>query len=232
MSVGLLCIHGFTGGPFEVEPLATYLSDKTDWDISVITLEGHSENGVSDQVSAEAWVKQVNDAYDELASKHDQVAVVGFSMGGLLAIELASKKDVQALVLLSAAARYVSPIEFGRDAIGLVKARKEGTLQENEFYRRMREKVGQTPSKATLAFMKMVRLARPCYSCVEAPTFIAQGKRDPVVDPSSAIYLAKKIASEEKELFLDEEAKHVICLSPNRDVLFERVEKFLHQHLA
>ena len=33
--IGCLCIHGFTGGPYEIEPLTTFLEEKTDWLISV-----------------------------------------------------------------------------------------------------------------------------------------------------------------------------------------------------
>lgn len=31
MSVGVLCIHGFSGGPYEIEPFTAYLRAHTDW---------------------------------------------------------------------------------------------------------------------------------------------------------------------------------------------------------
>ena len=31
MKTGVLFIHGFTGGPFEVRPLVNFLKMKTDW---------------------------------------------------------------------------------------------------------------------------------------------------------------------------------------------------------
>ena len=37
MKTGVLCIHGFTGGPYEVQPIADYLENNTDWKIVVPT---------------------------------------------------------------------------------------------------------------------------------------------------------------------------------------------------
>ncbi len=39
--IGCLCIHGFTGGPYEIEPLTTHLAEETDWLIETMTLPGH-----------------------------------------------------------------------------------------------------------------------------------------------------------------------------------------------
>ncbi|NQD52654.1 carboxylesterase, partial [Bacillus altitudinis] len=41
--IGCLCIHGFTGAPYEVEPLAEYLKQTTDWTVQSVTLPGHGE---------------------------------------------------------------------------------------------------------------------------------------------------------------------------------------------
>lgn len=40
LSVGVLCIHGFSGGPYEIEPFTTYLRTHTDWLIVEPTLWG------------------------------------------------------------------------------------------------------------------------------------------------------------------------------------------------
>ena len=41
LKTGVLFIHGFTGGPFEVRPFVRFLKRKTDWEMSVPTLPGH-----------------------------------------------------------------------------------------------------------------------------------------------------------------------------------------------
>ncbi len=41
MKTGVLFIHGFTGGPFEVRPLVNFLKMKTNWQLAIPTLPGH-----------------------------------------------------------------------------------------------------------------------------------------------------------------------------------------------
>ena len=53
MKTGVLCIHGFTGGPYEVQPIADYLEKNTDWKIVVPTLPGHGETLELKKFSAE-----------------------------------------------------------------------------------------------------------------------------------------------------------------------------------
>ena len=37
MKTGVLCFHGFTGGPYEVQPFVDFLEVNTDWKIIVPT---------------------------------------------------------------------------------------------------------------------------------------------------------------------------------------------------
>ena len=48
-------------------------------------------------------------AIRKLQTEVDRVIVVGFSMGGLIAMYLALRYPIDKLVLLSAAAKYISP---------------------------------------------------------------------------------------------------------------------------
>ncbi|MET1014648.1 MAG: carboxylesterase, partial [Paenisporosarcina sp.] len=41
MKTGVLCIHGFTGGPYEVQPFVDFLERRTDWVVRTPTLPGH-----------------------------------------------------------------------------------------------------------------------------------------------------------------------------------------------
>ena len=41
MKTGVLFIHGFTGGPFEVRPFVNFLKMKTDWQIVYPDIPGH-----------------------------------------------------------------------------------------------------------------------------------------------------------------------------------------------
>ena len=110
MKTGVLCIHGFTGGPYEVQPFADYLKNiqrleqslSLHYLVMVRTLELKN-------FTAEHWMMEAEIAFDNLQKEVDKVIVVGFSMGGVIAMYLANRYKVKNLVLLSAAAKYIYP---------------------------------------------------------------------------------------------------------------------------
>ncbi len=91
---GCLLIHGYTGGPHEVEPLAAYLREHTDWDVEVPTLPGHGVNLELDNVTHTAWLAAAEDALKNMQEKADKLYLIGFSMGGMIAAYLASRHDI------------------------------------------------------------------------------------------------------------------------------------------
>ena len=69
MSVGVLCIHGFSGGPYEVEPFTTYLRSHTNWIIEEPTLSGHGEELHMSGFKAKHWLMDAELAFRTLAKK-------------------------------------------------------------------------------------------------------------------------------------------------------------------
>ena len=92
--IGCLLIHGYTGSPHELEPLTGYLQKRTNWEIQVPILPGHGNQLELEDVSYEEWMSAAEKAYVELRKRCDIVYVIGFSMGGMIAVYLAAKYDV------------------------------------------------------------------------------------------------------------------------------------------
>ncbi|MDQ0216311.1 esterase/lipase [Oikeobacillus pervagus] len=159
----------------------------------------------------------------------EEVYVIGFSMGGLIAAYLATHYPVRKLVLLSAAAQYINTKQLLVDIREMVKDFQKGSLQENELFRRYRTKFTLTPISATIEFRKVVTEVRPLLKQITIPTLIAQGLADGIVPPKSAEYLYKRIPSREKQLIYFADAKHHICYTENREVLFRKVFSFLQK---
>lgn len=225
--IGCLIIHGYTGGPYEVEPLATYLKEETDWDIVVPTLPGHGKKLNLKDVSHTKWIETVDEAMNDLQGKYDEIYVIGFSMGGMLAAYLAGKNHVDKLVLLSTAGRYLSPKQITLDVGTVISDGFKGKLQENKQYTHYKKKLGKVPFKANIEFLKLVRFTRSYLKDVESPVFIAQGQQDGMVPAHTVNYLDKEIGSEHKEIVLFDKSKHLICLGEDKDTLNVMVEEFL-----
>lgn len=225
--VGCLVIHGYTGGPYEVEPLVTYLKQKTDWKIVVPTLPGHGEKLALENISHDKWIESAEENLLKLNAEHEQVYLIGFSMGGMIAAYLSAKYKVDKLVLLAPAGKYLSfkqiSVEFGE----LLMDGLKGNLTNNLVYNHYRKKWKTVPFKSTFEFMKLVKHTRHFLTEIKIPVFIAQGQLDSLVPAKTIHYLDKKIASTEKEFVLFDRSKHMICLGDDKNTLNAMVHNFL-----
>ncbi|KMY52797.1 carboxylesterase [Bacillus sp. FJAT-27231] len=225
--IGCLCIHGFTGAPYEVEPLAEYLHEKTTWKIVVPTLPGHGETLSLKGITYKQWIKCAEKEMEKLLVECETIYVIGFSMGGLIAAYLAEKYPVEKLILLSAAAKYINVGQLLKDIKQMWKDMRSGTLSENELFLRYKNKFLFTPLSAAWQFRKMAAYSKPLFAKIQVPTFIAQGLADGIVPPKSAEYIYRRLPSNQKELYYVPHAKHHICHTGEKEQLFEKVFTFL-----
>ncbi|MED3662267.1 alpha/beta fold hydrolase [Ureibacillus sp. FSL K6-8385] len=227
MSIGVLMLHGFSGGPNEIKPLADYIQKHTDWFVETPTLCGHGDQLSLNGFTAEHWLIDAELAYKRLAQKAEQIFVVGFSMGGVIALYLAKRYPVKKLVLLSAAVKYIAPKQLLKDLRKIAKEAVGGQLKNNEFFRMYEYKLRNVPVSAAIQFMRIVRQVEPYIESIDIPTFIVQGKCDGVVPYSTAQYLYDKLPATEKYLYYSSCGKHHICFSEDCESWFADVLRFL-----
>ncbi|PPA70556.1 alpha/beta hydrolase [Jeotgalibacillus proteolyticus] len=225
--VGCLLIHGFTGGAYEVNPLARYLREHTDWIVSVPVLPGHGRTLNLRDTNADEWVAFAEEELRRLWLYCDEVYVIGFSMGGLIATHLAIHYPVSKLVLLSAAALYINTRQIFKDLNELAGNMVRRKLHENEWFGHYKYKLINTPLKATFEFRKIAKRTIPLLEKINIPTFIAQGQMDGIVPPKAARYVYDRIGTYEKKLYLSKTSKHLICYAADCDKLFHEIAFFL-----
>lgn len=227
--VGCLCIHGFTGGPYEVQPLADYLKDHTDWKVEVITLPGHGETLNLKNSNYLNWIATAEEAMKELDRQCDKVYLVGFSMGGMIASYLAAKYEKSGkLVLLSASGKYLNPKQMVREWAELAASGLRGEWSDNFLFQQYKRKLrpGVVPFKSLVEFKKCVNFTTPYLYKVRCPVLIAQGMEDSMVPYKTAYYLEKEIPTE-TEVILFGNSKHLICLGDDQEFLNQSVFSFL-----
>ncbi|HLO10878.1 MAG TPA: alpha/beta fold hydrolase [Pseudoneobacillus sp.] len=229
--IGCLCIHGFTGAPYEVEPLVDFLEKRTDWVLRVPTLPGHGETLQLKGISYKQWLVHAENELNWLLDKCEIVYIIGFSMGGLIASYLATKYPIHKLVLLSAAAYYINFKQLAVDIKEMFKDTIKGNLSSNELFLRYKKKITATPIGATVQFRKLVTEVRPILSEVKTPTFIAQGESDGIVPMKSAQYLYEHIGANRKEILYIPDSKHHICHCNQNELLFENILSFLNEKI-
>jgi carboxylesterase len=229
--IGCLCIHGFTGGPYEVEPLAHYLRERTDWLIETPTLPGHGETLQLKGITYDQWFHAAEEELQKLMKKCDVVYVIGFSMGGVIATYLATKYPIEKLVLLSPAFYYVNPRHLLKDIRGMIRDSLRRQLKENPLFVRYKTKIVSTPFTATLEFRKLVNEVRPHLPNVHIPVLIVQGNEDGIVPMKSARYVYETIGSSVKKLLFLPFSHHHVCHGPDRQQLCKEVETFLKENI-
>ncbi|MFD1361999.1 alpha/beta hydrolase [Lentibacillus salinarum] len=224
---GCLIIHGYTGSPYEVGPLADYLREHTDWHVDVPTLPGHGSELALENVTHKNWLTAAEDALKQLKEKADTVYLIGFSMGGMIAAYLASKHNIDKLVLLAPSGKYLSFRQMAKDFKGVVADGLKGKIGQNNLYLHYKRKWGTVPFKANIEFLKLVRFTRQYLNKVTSPVLIAHGQQDMMVPYKTGYYLDKAITSEQKEVVFFEQSRHLICLGDDNATLNKMVYEFL-----
>src|SRR5690625_6969791 len=79
----------------------------TDWKLSVPILTGHGEEFSLEGISYDKWLEAAEKEMIKLMEECEILYVIGFSMGGMIAAYLAAKYDVEKLVLLAPARKYI-----------------------------------------------------------------------------------------------------------------------------
>src|SRR5665213_2379063 len=100
--LGVLLLHGFTSTTSTVLDLAQRCA-AAGYTVSAPRLPGHGTS-VDDLMTTgwDDWSAAAEAAYDELSATCERVAIVGLSMGGTLAVHVASlRPDVAAFVFIN-----------------------------------------------------------------------------------------------------------------------------------
>ncbi len=203
MSPAALLIHGFTGDPWEVAPLAVGLS-AAGFRVEAPRLPGHDGRPESlEGATWQAWAAAVREAFVRLAAGGGPVCVAGQSMGALLALHLAAEQGrrVAALALLATPLRLV-----GRARLYGWLVRRFGVRERWRFVPKGPRDVSDqaavagspqtplVPARAFLEFDRLRRLVRRRLGTIDRPALVVHAAQDHTAWPGSADLLRRRLA--------------------------------------
>jgi carboxylesterase len=169
--------------------------------VSIPRLPGHGTDGGDFlRTGWRDWLRACTDAMMELRAEHAPVSIVGFSMGGLLALVLASRFPVERLALLAPPILTHDPRLPFTPLLGLFITRRR---------RRIVEPLPEDPEEATLAreyrgfryprqiagILALRRLARRGLPLVSADTLTITAREDPYVPASVITNIESRLAA-------------------------------------
>lgn len=106
MSKAVMTIHGFLTTTEDFGVLYKMLDGYDE--VVKCQIPGHGEKVDYKLFTTDATLFKVLDTFDDLKSRHDQVDVVGFSMGGALTSWLCTKRPVNKAVLIAPSNKYLN----------------------------------------------------------------------------------------------------------------------------
>ena len=225
---GVLLIHGFTGSPAEVRLLGEFLHRKG-YTVLAPRLCGHGTT-VEDMANTKwpHWYSSVEDAYHILKARCTSIAVIGLSMGGLLAFKLTAEYQMNKIVSLSApifiADKRLDMLPVYRMFRAFVPKKRKVYVDIGPQY-----SVGYTatPLSSLSSLLELIEHTDSLLSTITVPLLIVQGHRDHTVEPRSAEYIFHKVASEEKHLLWLEKSGHLVTIDIEREYVFQKIAEFL-----
>jgi carboxylesterase len=222
-----LCIHGYTGTPWEVRPLADALVD-AGFAAAGPLLSGHGDDPARlNATDRGRWRGDVVAAYDALAARVPDGlrVVVGCSMGALLALQLSLLRPVDALVLMAPALRFhpAGAVGVAALAAGLWRARpflpKEGPGGdvEDADARRLNPTYKVMPTRGIVELWHLQREIEAALPRVTTPVCLLHGELDATIAPSSSERIAAAVAAPLVEHHRLARTRHLVGVDVERD---------------
>lgn len=225
---GVLLVHGFTGAPSEMRLAGDYLH-QLGYTVLAPRLAGH---GTTPEDMAKTtwthWYNSVEDAYHVLATTCSSVAAVGLSMGGLLALKLASEYPIAKLAALSApiyiADKRLRLLPLYRIFTNFVPKKRKRLPGSADEYSISYDK---TPLRGLSSLLNLINHVDELLPSITVPALIIQSQKEHTVEPESAQYIYNRLGSAEKELVWLTKSGHIITLDVEREQVFQEIARFL-----
>jgi carboxylesterase len=226
----VLCLHGLTGTPYEVRPLGEALCARG-FRAQGVLLPGH---GASVEMLARlehgAWVDAVRAAYRRLADEHARVHVLGMSLGGLLALNLAADEPVASVVSIGAPLKFAWPLPL---LIGLLKRikpmleKKTGSDIRDPIARARHPGYRHMPLASVHALIRLQAEVDAKLGRIDAPAFVGHGALDETARPVDADSIYAALGSTHKRIEIYADSGHVVPVDHDGAALAQAVAEFV-----
>jgi len=232
--VGCLLIHGFTGTPQEMRRLGQFLNTQG-WTVQGVLVAGH---GTTEQELARTrwqdWTRSVSEAMDELAGSCRQTFVIGQSVGGALALHLASHFPVSGVVAM--ATPLVTDLKLlclARVVKAIRPYRKKGpsNILDPESLK-TRVAYQYWPNAGNEQIVRFCRHLRDDLPEIRCPALLIHSRQDKTVSPEMMPRLYELLRSRQKTMVWLENSGHVVTEDYERDRVYALVSDLVQAQLA
>ena len=235
-SVGVVVVHGFTANPTGTRPLGMRLA-AAGYSVEVPRLPGHGTSARDlSRTRYSDWRTSVATAVENLARGCDSVVLVGHSMGGSIALDLAGSGEhdlagivtINSLVLdrtellarLAPVLQHVVPF-VPRDAAGMPTDDLAKPGVDEHAY-------AWVSARAAQSYIAELPRIRDGLARITCPALVVTSPEDHTVDPANGDAIAEGlVASSRVERFATRRSFHVPLMDYDAELLEERILAFV-----
>lgn len=233
--IGIVLVHGFTGTPYEMRYLGEHLA-REGFRVRGPLLPGHGATLEElDRTTWRDWADAVEREADAMRGRCARVAVVGQSLGGLLALHVGSRRPDLAAIGTLAAPLWLPPL-----AARVAASTQRGLLRgvraipklggSDVRDRRVRAENPCNPAIPTralghlLAFMRIVDDELPR---VAPPVLVLHGAQDHTAPVACAARIAARTRAQRVRIL--RRSYHLISVDVERDIVAAEVARFVRR---
>jgi len=237
--LGVVLVHGFLSVPAQMSELALYLQKKGFW-VYLVRLKGHgtSPDDLALRGGAQ-WVESVDLGYALMSAICERVVLGGFSFGGGVALDCASRVRKVAGVfavcppqrLMDISSRFAPAVTVWNrvmDAFRYQWAKKEFVETVPE---RPELNYTRIPVAGLHAMERFMRALEPKLAGIDVPVLVLQSEGDPVVDPQGSQRLFEMLGSLRKKYLIFPLQRHGILAGPGSEDVHAALGVFLDRIL-
>lgn len=229
-SKGILMLHGLTATPNDFKYFADEFAVQK-YTVSAPLLRGHGTS-VEDLQKTQwyDWFTDTKNAYSKLKKKCEKVIVIGQSVGGSLALHLASHYQVDGLVLLAPGMFFKTKATFIIPMLAKIKKyldKHDGPDIKNEVSRKKALSYAQMPTQSIEQTVMLFKHLKQDLAEVNCPTLIFHSVYDHVIDYKSSQYIYDKISSKKKRLISLNNSYHLLSLDNEKNIILKEISSFI-----
>lgn len=223
---GILVLHGFTSHPIlTMGPLPQTLQE-AGFTLQQPALPGHGTRPEDLRgVRWQDWIQVALEAYHKLPSPK---AVVGLSMGGLIAAHVAASQKPAALVAMVPALGFVNRAAwlapYLHPLLGVVRKgqslRDKSRIAANPNY-------PYYPASALAELVKLTRLTPNLLPQVQCPALVVEARYDTTIPASAVKRYYDLLASNPKSYKVFEDSEHDLLLDHEAEAVSAYVATWL-----
>ena len=234
---GVVVLHGLTGNPYSVRPLAERLHE-AGFTVELPRLPGHGTDW-RDMAKTRYldWRAAVEGVVDDLTERCDRIVLAGLSMGGTLSLDVASRRPADIAGVVAINAQILDPDQILAKLNPILQyvipavPRDLGGLPTNDIAKPGEDEQAYdvVPAKATQSLIAELPRIRAQLTDLDLPLLVAYSPQDHTVAAKNSKALPGLVATEDVEEVVLERSYHVATLDWDQEKLEAAVLAFVER---